>query len=156
MNWKLVLQLSLFGVAMGIGTVSLIPSDFEPICWLVIFVVSACLIATRCPGRYFLHGLLVSVANSVWVTASHVLFFNQYVANHAAEASMMASIPVSVSPRVAMAVMGLVVGLISGCVLGVFAIVASRLVSRGSAAEAEDQEQSQAERPRHGGVVSTR
>ena len=136
MNWKLVLQLSLFGLAMGIGTVFVIPSNFEPIFWLVIFVICACVIAIRCSQRYFLHGLFVSLVNSVWITASHILLFDRYMAGHPAEASMMASMPLSGSPRVMMAIMGPVVGLVSGAVLGLFAVVASKLVARREAKEA--------------------
>ena len=68
MNRKLILQLSLFGLAMGIATVFVIPSNIEPIFWLVIFGICAYIIATRCSGRYFLHGLFVSLVNSVWIT----------------------------------------------------------------------------------------
>ena len=45
MNWKLIFQLSLFGLAMGIATVYLIPGRFEPLVWLVIFAISAYAIA---------------------------------------------------------------------------------------------------------------
>lgn len=31
MNWKLIVRLSLFGLAMGIATMFLIPSTIEPI-----------------------------------------------------------------------------------------------------------------------------
>jgi hypothetical protein len=41
MNWKLVFQLSLFGLAMALGTVFFIPSSIEPLCWLIIFLVCA-------------------------------------------------------------------------------------------------------------------
>jgi hypothetical protein len=34
MNWRLTFQLSLFGLAMGIGTVIIIPSNVEPLFWL--------------------------------------------------------------------------------------------------------------------------
>jgi hypothetical protein len=51
----------MFGLAMGIATVFVIPSNVEPLFWLVIFVVCAYLIAKRARGRYFLHGVLVSL-----------------------------------------------------------------------------------------------
>jgi hypothetical protein len=129
MNWKLILGLSLFGLAMGIGTVFWIPSNVEPFFWLAIFVISAYLIATRCPGRYFLHGVLVGLANSVWITAAHVLLFDAYVARHAEEVAMMASMPLAGSPRLLMAITGPIIGLVSGIVLGVFAIVAAKIVA---------------------------
>ena len=106
MNWKLIVQLSLFGLAMGIATVFLIPSTIEPLFWVAIFGISAYLIATRCAGRYFLHGLCVSIANSVWITASHILLFERYIANHPQEAAMMTSMPLPDSPRMMMALMG--------------------------------------------------
>lgn len=128
MNWKLIGQLSLFGLAMGIATVFLIPSSIEPLFWLGIFCISAYLIAAKSSGSYFLHGLLVGLANSVWVTASHILLFERYIANHPKEAAMMASMPLPDSPRLMMALVGPVIGLVSGLVLGLFAVVASKLV----------------------------
>jgi hypothetical protein len=126
MNWKLIFQLSLFGLAMGIATVFVIPSKIEPLFWLVIFLVCGYIIATQAPGKYFLHGLMVSIVNSVWITSAHVLLFDQYVAHHAQEAEMMKSLPVS--PRLMMTMTGPVVGVVSGLVLGLFAFVASKLV----------------------------
>jgi hypothetical protein len=128
MNWKLIFLLSLFGLAMGIATVFWIPSNIEPLFWLVVFLFSAYFIATRCSGRFFLHGLLVSIVNSVWVTASHVLLFDQYIANHPKEAAMMTSMPMPGSPRLMMTVVGPVIGVVSGLVLGLFTFIASKLV----------------------------
>jgi hypothetical protein len=129
MNWKLVLQLSLFGLAMAIATVFVIPSSIEPFVWLAIFVFCAYLIAARRVPRPFLHGLAVGVVNSIWVTSAHVLLFNQYIANHAREAEMMRSSPLADSPRLMMAITGPIIGVISGIVLGLFALVAVRLVA---------------------------
>ena len=129
MNWKLIIQLSLFGLAMGIATVFLIPSNVDPLFWLVIFGICAYIIATRCSGKYLVHGFLVSIVNSVWITASHVLLFDRYLANHPKEAAMMTSMPMPGSPRLMMALMGPVVGVLSGLVLGLFAVVAGKLVA---------------------------
>lgn len=134
MNWKLIFQLSLFGLFMGIATVFLIPSKIEPLFWLAIFLVCAYIIAKQVPGNHFLHGLLVSIVNSVWITAAHVLLFDQYVANHQQEVEMMKSMPLS--PRAMMALMGPVIGVVSGLVLGLFAFVAGKLVKPNSVARA--------------------
>jgi hypothetical protein len=131
-NWKLIFGLSLFGLAMGIATVFVIPSNIEPLFWLAIFVVCAIVIARRCASRHFLHGFLVSVVNSVWITTTHVLLFDQYVAHHAKEVAMMQSMSGgAMSPgmmRGMMAVTGPVIGVVSGLVLGAFAFVAARLI----------------------------
>jgi hypothetical protein len=115
----------MFGLLMGFATVFVIPPNIEPICWLVIFGVCAYVIARRCDRLHFVHGLAVSLVNSVWITAAHVAFFDTYLAGHPREAAMSAGMS---SPRLMMVVMGPVVGLVSGLVLGFFAWVAAKFV----------------------------
>jgi hypothetical protein len=131
MNLKLVGALSLFGLAMGIATIFAIPPNVEPFFWLAIFVFCAVVIARRQPSRPFAHGLLTSIANSVWITAAHLIFFERYVAGHPREASMMVNAPLD--GRVMMLLTGPVIGVVSGLVLGLFAVVASKLVNPAAA-----------------------
>ena len=102
MNWKLIFQLSLFGLAMAIATVYWIPSDLEPFFWIIIFIICAYLIARNNTGKFFLHGLLVGVFNSVWITAFHVLLFKNYIAGHSKEAEMLSATPMPKHPRMMM------------------------------------------------------
>jgi len=127
MNWKLIFGLSLFGLGMAFATVFIIPSYVEPFCWLVIFVIVAMVIARSRPDRPFVHGLLVGIVNSVWITCAHVVFFDQYIAKHPKEAAMMKSMTMPVSPRAMMAIVGPLVGIISGIVIGVLALLAVKL-----------------------------
>src|SRR5258707_14300551 len=128
LDFKLILRLSLFGLVMAIATVFVIPSKVEPLCWLVIFLVCAVLIARRAPAKYFLHGFAVSLANCVWITSFHILFFDSYLARHPQEAAMMKTMPLPDSPRLMMLLTGPVVGIVSGIVLGLFALIASKLL----------------------------
>jgi hypothetical protein len=130
MDWRLILQLSLFGLAMGVATVYVIPSRLEPFCWLGIFGFCAWVIAHRRPDRPFQHGLLVSVVNGLWITTAHVLLADRYLAGHPEEAAMMASSPLGSSPRLMMAVTGPVIGVVSGLVLGLMSWFAARMVRR--------------------------
>jgi hypothetical protein len=130
MNWKLILQLSLFGLAMAIATVFVIPTRIEPICWLAIFIICAILIATNCTEKYFLNGLMVSLFNAVWMTSAHILLFNTYIASHAQEAEMVRKMSVSLSPKLMMLITGPVIGVISGLILGLFAIIASKIMKK--------------------------
>lgn len=130
MNWKLIAQLSLFGLVMGIATVFVIPSTIEPFFWLVIMLVSAYYIATRTAGSYFLHGVATGVANSIWITACHVLLFSPYAARHAREMAMMTTMPLPTHPRLMMLLTGPVIGVVSGVVVGLLAMGAARLVKR--------------------------
>ncbi len=124
----MIILLSLFGLAMAVATVFVISSKIEPWFWLVIFIVCAWAIAARAPGKFFLHGFLVGIANSVWVTAAHVLLYDPYIAHHPREAQMMANGPMAQHPRLMMAIVGPIVGILSGLVLGLFAWIASKLV----------------------------
>ncbi|HEY3743520.1 MAG TPA: hypothetical protein VGL53_26930 [Bryobacteraceae bacterium] len=128
MNWKLIAQLSLFGLAMGLGTVFFIPSSVEPFCWLVIFITCAYLIAKHAGNRPFLHGLVLGLANCVWITGSHLVFVNRYLESHAKEAEMMASMPMPDHPRLMMALVGTLVGIISGVVIGILSICAVKVM----------------------------
>jgi hypothetical protein len=134
MNGKLILQLSLFGLAMGIATVFAIPSSIEPVFWIVIFILCAYIFAKTLPSHHFLHGFLLGLANSVWVTGSHLAFFNQYIARHAREAAMMSSMPLPQHPRLMMALTGPVIGIISGVVIGVLAAIAAKILRRAPSA----------------------
>jgi hypothetical protein len=130
LNGKLILQLSLLGLAMAIATVFVIPSNIEPLFWLAIFIFCAYVIARKAPGRYFVHGFLTSLMNCVWITGTHALFYDQYIANHAEEAQMMAQLNFPTSPRLMMALTGPIIGIVSGVVLGVFAVIAAMVTSK--------------------------
>ena len=130
MNWKLILQLSLFGLVMGVATVFLIPSNIEPFFWLPILVFCGYWIARHTATGRFLHGLLLGVVNSIWITGAHILFFEQYIQHHAQESAMMANSPLPA--RLMMGVVGLISGLVSGAVIGLFTLIAGKLL-KGSA-----------------------
>ena len=119
MNWKLIFALSLFGLGY-----------LEPLLWLIIFIMYAWLIATRAPGKYFLHGLLVSVVNSIWITAIHVIFFSTYARSNP---GFVQSAPPGWNPRLMMIIFGPLFGLLFGLVAGLFASIASKIVSKRAA-----------------------
>ena len=127
MNWQLILQLSLLGLAMAIGTVFVIPATVEPFLWLPILLISAWLLAARAPGRYFLHGLMLGLVNCVWVTAAHMIFVQRYLAGHPREAAMMTTMPMPDSPRLMMLMMGPVIGIASGCIIGGVAVLVAMM-----------------------------
>lgn len=130
MNYKIIFQLSLLGLVMGLATVFWIPSNAEPFYWLVIFIISAYFIALKSSGKYFMSGFWVSIANCIWITATHIILFHTYIASHTREADMMANMPLPDSPRLMMLITGPIVGILSGLVLGLFAFLASRIMQK--------------------------
>jgi hypothetical protein len=127
MNWKLIFQLSLFGLAMAFATVFWIPTKVEPGLWLVIFVICARLIARFAPGKYFWHGFLLSMVNSVWITIVHFLFFSTYLAHRPEMVEMSAKMPMSNHPRLMMVLMGPIFGAAFGLIQGLFSFLASKI-----------------------------
>jgi hypothetical protein len=122
-NWQVIFQLSLLGLAMAIGTVFGIPTRVEPFFWLAVLIFSAWVIAARAPGRYFFHGLVLGLLNCVWVTAAHMIFAEHYLAGHPREAGMLTTMPMPHSPRLMMLMMGPVIGIASGCIIGGVALL---------------------------------
>jgi len=125
MNWKLIFQLSVFGLIMAFGTIALIPEKFEWIYWLVVFIFCAFVIAKRCTGKYFLHGFLLSLVNCVWVTLAHLLFYKTYTIHHADMAGPGA---LATHPRLWILIVGPISGVLSGLIQGLFAFILSRFV----------------------------
>ena len=129
MNWKLIFQLSLFGLIMAFGTVSLIPERTEIIYWIVIFVFCAFVIAKQCAEKQFLHGFWLSMLNSVWITCTHIYFYRTYAAKHPDVASMGTNMHLLAShPRLLMLILCPVCGAIFGLFQGLFAFIVSRFV----------------------------
>jgi hypothetical protein len=128
MNWKLIFTLSLFGLVMALGTISLIPQTIEPALWLLVFVIVARLIARFANGNYFAHGFLVSMVNCVWITAAHALFFVPYLIHHPQMVEMSKKIPfLQDHTRWQMLVVGPIFGVIFGLIQGLFAFLASKI-----------------------------
>jgi hypothetical protein len=93
-------------------------------------LICAYIIGKRRQAGRFTHGVVLGLANSVWVTAAHVLLFDRYIAGHAQEGAMMKSMPLPDSPRLMMTIVGPVVGLISGVIIGLLALGAGKLIKR--------------------------
>lgn len=134
-NWKLVLLLSMFGLAMAIGSVFVIPPNIETPLWPVIFILIAILVARRAPGRYFLHGFFVGLMNWVWVAAAHLVLYDTYAARHTKDIAAMLSLPMPSLPPWAVLIVrafrarGIPIPGASGLVIGLFSWIASKVAA---------------------------
>ncbi len=129
MNWKLIFGLSLFGLVMAFASVSLLSTNAEFALWLPVFLICAYIIAKNAPGRYFLHGFMVSIANCVWVTGIHIIQSDTYLAHHAKEAEAYTKAQ-GMTVTQAMLATGPFIGIICGIILGLFAVIASKIIKK--------------------------
>lgn len=117
---------------MAFATVATISSSAEPVFWLVIFVGCSYFVARRAGGKYFLHGFLISLVNSVWITLVHVSFHDSYLANHPDQVAMGEKMHLGTSAA-SMLFMGPFIGAIFGLILGLFCFGASKIIPKASA-----------------------
>jgi uncharacterized membrane protein YjjP (DUF1212 family) len=132
MNWKLIFVLSLFGVAMGVASLFGLTGKMEPVLWLVIFILYAYWIAKHVQSKHFLHGLLVSVLNGIWISVIHAAFSSTYFANNPEMLEGFRKLPRSFSPQAMMLVTGPLIGAATGLIAGLFAIIAAKILAKRS------------------------
>lgn len=106
MRWGLVLTLSMFGLAMALGTIAWLPTRVAGALWILIFLVTSVIVARRAGSRYFLHGFLIGLCNWAWVTAAHIVFHGVYVTHHASDIAARQAFALPVMPGAVDAVVG--------------------------------------------------
>jgi hypothetical protein len=130
MDGKLILKLSMLGLATNLLTTFVIPSKIAPLCWLALLVACAVIIARRAPGKFFMHGLCVSLLVSVFSTAQVLLAaFKGPPVDEAIRSTMRAALLTEVLACT-------VAGLVSGLVLGLCAVISAKVIRRPPAASA--------------------
>jgi hypothetical protein len=133
MNWKLIIALSAFGLAMGFASVFGITAGIEGFLWLVIGIFIAVVIALRMPARPFLHGLLIGIIGGLVASFMQVIFFPTYLVNNPESAKQMAQIPGGLDPRFFVLMLAPIISIASGLILGILSWVAAKIVRRNSA-----------------------
>ena len=73
MNWKLTFSLSSFGFGIGLcWLMGLAP--FLIFLWPIVIVTCVCLIGTRAPGKFALHGFIVGAMMQLWAGAINAYY----------------------------------------------------------------------------------
>lgn len=120
MNWRLILFLSIFGVAVGFAGVLGLPGRTEALMWLIIIVICAVAIVQKTSGKYFLHAFITSIISRVWVGIIHAVFISTYLTNHHVIRGIYRTMPLSSHRRIltiiAEPAIGLSVGVIAGLI----------------------------------------
>ena len=121
MNYKLIFYLSIIGIVMGFVSVLGWLQNFEPLVWLIIFVIYAFIIAKRTEGKRFQYGFLVSLLNGVWIAAIHSIFYYTYLANNPSMQVSNDMVSKFANPRLMQFIFGPFIGAFTGLILGTLA-----------------------------------
>ena len=128
MNWKLIVSLSGFGLAMGIASVLGFTRGVEGVLWLIIGLVCAVWIARTTLAKQFLHGFMVGLIGGAIAPLIQVIFFSAYLSNNPETTEQFAQVPVGLSVRSFILVMTPIIGILSGVVLGLLAWAVSKII----------------------------
>ncbi|MEW6470138.1 MAG: hypothetical protein AB1458_14550 [Bacteroidota bacterium] len=130
-NWKLITGLSLIGLVIALATTyGLITMRAEQIVWIVVLMFNAFVVAKICSGKYFLHDLLVSLANCVWITGIHFILMDTYISHNPDYLEMLHQLPMPERPRLMALMMGPLIGLVFGIVQGLIALGFSKVLKK--------------------------
>src|ERR1051325_4915713 len=125
MNWKLMLSLSTFGLLMGLCLLTG-RGVLLILLWPIVIVISVCLIVTRAPGRFALHGFLVGVIIQIWAGAMRAFYVFD-----SSRIGLVEVTPRGIHPQVINAFETAVLALVTGAVIASLVWLSTKTPSRG-------------------------
>ena len=115
---------------MAFAAVFGLTQHIEPLLWLIIFIFYAVIIAKKTSDKRFLHGLLVSVLNGIWIGIIHASFFTTYIDNNPEMRDSYEKLPHFAGPQVMVLIFGPLIGILTGMVSGLFAYLAGKFINK--------------------------
>jgi uncharacterized membrane protein len=100
--------------------------------WIGVTLVSAAVIGKYASGRWFLHGFILAIVNTFWITITQVLFFYTYIATHPEYIQMTQRLPEALAahPKRLILYRSPVIAILSSVILGLFSWIAGRAMNR--------------------------
>lgn len=128
MNWKIILLLSLGGVAVAIASVfGLVNTKYEIVYWLVIGAVSGVVIARTCSRALFTHGVMVGLFSGILASVIQVVMFDTYLKNNPTSLDGLKSIPMDMAPQYVLLFSGPFFGIVYGIFVGLIAFFIKKM-----------------------------
>ncbi|MGH7491417.1 MAG: hypothetical protein ACREOO_03375 [bacterium] len=130
LNWKIINNLALLGVAMGVATILGWVGSYEGLVWLLVATICAVAISRLVAYRHFHHGVLTGVFISLAAQMLQVIFFPVYLANNLGHTADFNQLPIDFPPRLFLLILTPFIAAASGIVLGVMSWGAARAVPK--------------------------
>jgi hypothetical protein len=128
MNWRLILSLSQFGVAMGVASVLGLAQGYGGILWSLIGIFCAIWIARKLRTRHFVHGLLTGAIGGGIAPLIQVPFFSTYLTNNPRAVADLKQLPAGLSVQTFFLILILVIAVLSGLALGLLSWAAGKII----------------------------
>lgn len=128
MNTLLILGLGALGLVMGAASVRGYTTKIEPICWVVIAIVSMIIIAKFGASHPFWHGFLAGSLMGTFNSIMQSVFFTQYLATHPQAEQFRNQIPGGLSMHIFFLIVGPLIGAIYGTVIGLLSMLATKFI----------------------------
>jgi uncharacterized membrane protein YeaQ/YmgE (transglycosylase-associated protein family) len=132
MNWKLILSLSVFGVVMGLASVSGVTKGIEGWLWLVVWLICVVWIARAVATKRFQHGFMVGFIGGAVAPLIQGLLYSTYTKNNPEMTQQFDRVTQGLPARPFVMVSGLIIGLITGLVVGAVTWVAGKFIKPAS------------------------
>ncbi|MBS1518558.1 MAG: hypothetical protein JSS91_10775 [Bacteroidetes bacterium] len=123
MNWKVILQLSLLGLLVGILSIfGIVNQTIELIVWLIIGVFSGYVIHKKMNKLIFTHSVITGLFMGILSSVIQSVFFNTYLKNNPSSLDGLKNIPAAMEPQYILLFSGPFLGIIFGVIIGLIAI----------------------------------
>lgn len=138
MNWKIILLLTLFGLAMGIASLTGTIQFFVLYLWTIIGVSCAFVVSWYARTKVFLHGLIIGLLSTAACSIICVLFFDTYVQNNSTTALLLERQNVFFSLKSFAFITSIPIGFFYGGFIGTIAEIIKHARSGGTSSGVEN------------------
>lgn len=118
---KLIINLSLFGVILGIFNVMAFAVNFEWILWLVGWTVTSLVVSKKLKERYFIHAFATGFLMAILSDLIRVIMYDTYIESHPDFINRFESYNIN-NARLFILSFGVITSVFSGLIAGVLTL----------------------------------
>ncbi|MBI2420112.1 MAG: hypothetical protein HYV28_19800 [Ignavibacteriales bacterium] len=127
MNFKLIMNLSLFGLLAGSLNVFALTAGNDWVIWVLFWILASMLLKKKVAEKFFLHAFITGALFTLLAYFVQILLFDLYVANNPVIQSTISSLEPEVHPKTYFISIGLLLALGNGLILGLIALGLKRI-----------------------------
>ncbi|MBK8551539.1 MAG: hypothetical protein IPL53_10960 [Ignavibacteria bacterium] len=131
MNWKIILLLTLVGVAIAVASVfGVINSNYMTVYMIIFAVVAGIIISRTCENSLFMHGVVVGLLTGIFGSIVQAVMFNTYLENNPGSLDGFKNITGDLAPQYVLLFSGPFFGIGYGIIAGLVAFFLRKMSSK--------------------------